>query len=156
MQAPLKASPLSILHHALVSIRVNASTSGEPKGSHYIRTRREIMPHPDVKRNWLVDLIVEFGTPENREEAPYSGEIVVRGWFVIAEKYPEEKHKELIEVTAASILYGTCREALANFTARSLHGILSIPSVTFDPISDESKIAPKEPIKPAARMSKKV
>jgi hypothetical protein len=37
----------------------------------------------------------------------------------------------LIRVTATSILYGACREMIANFTARSLHGILSLPSISF-------------------------
>lgn len=36
-----------------------------------------------------------------------------------------------IRVNATSILYGACREMIANFTARSLHGILSLPSISF-------------------------
>ena len=34
-------------------------------------------------------------------------------------------------VTTTSIQYEACREMIANFTARSLHGILSLPSISF-------------------------
>ena len=113
------------------------------------------MPHPDEERNWMVDLTVEFGSSKKGEEAPYSGKVSARGWFVIAKGFPEERHSDLIEVTAASILYGTCREALANFTARSVHGILSIPSVTFDPIPKEQKSVQEAPVKRVAKKANK-
>jgi hypothetical protein len=39
--------------------------------------------------------------------------------------------EELIRVTGASMLYGACREMLANLTARSTHGMSTLPSVSF-------------------------
>ncbi len=149
MAQPLKASPLAIEHHALVALEVTASEADNPGGNHSLRTHRKIERHPDDEHRWMVDLTVEIGTADGGEEAPYSGKITVRGWFVIAEAYPEDQRRRLIEVTAASILYGTCREALANFTARSIHGMLSIPSVAFEPITKAGKTAKKTAAKRA-------
>lgn len=151
MQTPLKASPLGIEFHALTSIHVDVSRSGEPNWNHHIRTRRQVTPQTSDGLRWVAELTVDFGTSENSEEAAYSGSVAAMGHFLIAEQYPEEKRKALIEVTAASILYGTCREALANFTARSIHGILSLPSVAFEPFHTE----PGSTTKAAASSGKK-
>ena len=62
----------------------------------------------------------------------------IAGYFVVHEKYPTLKIKDLIEVTGASILYGACREMLANLTARGSHGVVSLPSVSFVPPRKES------------------
>jgi len=58
----------------------------------------------------------------------------VTGHFAVNEKYPQQKIQDLIEVTGSSILYGACREMLANLTARASHGVVSLPSVSFMPV----------------------
>ncbi len=83
-------------------------------------------------------LAVRFGGEKEGVESIYSGEIHVIGYFKVHEKYPEAKTKKLIEVTAASILYGACREMLANLTARGPHGMVSLPSLSFIPLPLES------------------
>lgn len=135
MQTPLKASPLSIDHHIFLAIQVEASELEKPQGVQSLKTRRKLEPHPEDPRQWMVDLAVEIGTPQGGEPAPYSGKVEARGWFTVAEAFPLERIPALIEVTACSILYGSCREMLANFTARSAHGIVSIPSISFEPIN---------------------
>ena len=65
------------------------------------------------------------------DEDPDYGTITILGEFRIHETFDETNHEALIRVTATSILYGACREMIANFTARSLHGILSLPSISF-------------------------
>lgn len=135
MQSQLKASPLIIEHHVFRSIQVDAAEVDTPQGPHSLRTRRRIERNHEDPRRWMMILTVEFDAAKEGEATPYTGMISVQGWFTIAEGYPEEKQSVLIEVTAASILYGACREMLASYTARSVHGILSIPSVSFEPIT---------------------
>ena len=65
------------------------------------------------------------------DEDPDCGTITILGEFWIHETFEETIREALIHVTATSILYGACREMIANFTARSLHGILSLPSISF-------------------------
>lgn len=134
MQNQLKVSPLTIEHHAFSSIQIDASDGDNPRDPHSLRTRRRIERNPEDPRRWMVILTVEFNAAKEGDTSPYTGKITVQGWFSVAEGYPEEKQSILIEVTAASILYGACREMVASFTARSNHGIMSLPSVSFEPI----------------------
>jgi preprotein translocase subunit SecB len=149
MQTPLKSSPLRIEHHALLSIHIEASPLDAPKEGISLRTRRSFTKLSDDGLKWLVDLTVGVGDPKGSNEQPYKGTVAMRGWFEIAHGYPEDKRKALIEVTAASILYGACREAIANLTARSVHGILSLPSVTFEPVRPSEDTPSKEKAKGA-------
>ncbi len=154
MQTQLKASPLSIERHVFPTLHVEASELENPQGPQTLRTRRRIERNHEDPRRWMVFLTVEFGSAHEDQPTPYSGKISVQGWFLIAEGYPEEKQAALIQVTAVSILYGACREMLASFTARSVHGILSIPSVSFEPVTGpevKDATAKKKPAKKAAK-----
>ena len=73
------------------------------------------------------------------------------GPFIVADQYPAEKVSDLIKITGASILYGACREMLANLTARGPHGMVSLPSVSF--MSPSGK---NEPTKAATSRAKTV
>jgi len=153
MQSQLKASPLAIEYHEFRSIHVEASNQITPKGLLSLRTVRNVERHHEDLRRWMVDLTVDFYNSDEANPAPYSGSINARGWFTVVDGYPDEKQSTLIEVTAASILYGACREMLANFTARSSHGIMSIPSVSFTPmtqVTSASATKPKTPLKKRA------
>ena len=154
MQTQLKISPLTIEHHEFCSIRIDASELDSPQGQQSLRTSRHFERVSNEARRWVIRLRVEFFSMVDAEPAPYTGEIVARGCFTVSESYPTEREAALIEVTAASILYGACREMIASFTARSSHGILSLPSVSFSPMSElQSKSAPAP--KKAARKSPK-
>lgn len=61
----------------------------------------------------------------------YEGIISIEGQFQIHDTFGDKNREALIRVTATSILYGACREMIAGFTARSIHGILSLPSISF-------------------------
>jgi preprotein translocase subunit SecB len=141
-QNQLKASPLTIEHHAFSSIQIDAAEAENPNDPHSLRTRRRIEQSPENPLRWMVILTVEFNAAKEGSTPPYTGKVTVQGWFSIAEGYPEEKQAALIEVTAASILYGACREMIAGFTARSYHGIMSLPSVSFAPIQRQETQTP--------------
>lgn len=141
MQTPLKVSPLAIDHHEFRSIRIESSDRDNPTGFHSLRTKRATTRSEDSPSKWMVDLTVEISNSDEDDPAPYVGQITARGWFTVAEGYPFDKQASLIEVTAASILYGACREMIANFTARASHGPLSIPSISFAPMTTPSRPA---------------
>jgi preprotein translocase subunit SecB len=155
MQTPLKASPLMIEHHEFLSIHVDASEKESPQGPIALKTSRRLELHPENPRRWKVELVVGFGSGDAIDETPYSGSISVAGWFSVSERYPVERQQALIEVTAVSILYGACREMVASFTARSRHGMLSLPSVTFPPISTDPSI-PATEVSPAVKKPRRV
>jgi preprotein translocase subunit SecB len=130
---PLKASPLSIIHHEFVQIQLEAALGEQIRDEMSIRTSRQVQMIPDEPQKWIVELAVLFGDLDEQHALPakYSGQIKVRGLFQVSEQYPTEERSKLMEITACSILYGACREMLANLTARSANGMVSLPSVTF-------------------------
>lgn len=152
MQTQLKLSPLVIEHHEFCSIRIDAADFESPQGQQSLRTTRHFEKVPNEPRRWVIVLRVEFFSMVDAEPAPYTGEIVARGCFTVNESYPAEREAALIEVTATSILYGACREMIASFTARSSHGILSLPSVSFSPMSDVQSGASMAPKKSARKL----
>ena len=62
----------------------------------------------------------------------------------MSEGYTVGAADELVNVTGASMLYGACREMLANLTARSTHGMSTLPSVSFGSTRPAAKVATRE------------
>ena len=130
---PLRLSPLRIELHEFESINISASTVAEPNGAHNLRTNRSFKQIDENGLQHKITLTVEIVAENSEDPCPYTGSVTVVGYFTIAENYPENKRKDLIEITGSSILYGACREMITNLTARSSHGILSLPSISFMP-----------------------
>lgn len=124
-------SPLTLLSHHFISFSCDASSEQDPKGSLLLNTDQTVAQHTEDPLRWKVELEIQFGPSDETSPSPYSGKIAIQGHFQIYEKFTERHHEALIRVTGASMLYGACREMLANFTARSIHGILSLPSISF-------------------------
>jgi len=129
----LRTSPLRLELHEFLAIDLSASEAVNPEGPHQLQTQREFEAHNEDPLQYKVILRVNITPEDEKEPCPYKGSIAVVGYFSIAAAYPEEKRSDLIKVTGSSMLYGACREMIANFTARSRHGILSIPSISFVP-----------------------
>jgi preprotein translocase subunit SecB len=136
-QQPLSPSPLVIERYEFVRIDLTASEKQDAHRELGVKVRRQWSVAEESNRHWCMKLIVRFGGEKEGVESIYSGEIHVIGYFRVHEKFPEEKTRKLIEVTAASILYGACREMLANLTARGPYGMVSLPSISFVPFSPE-------------------
>ena len=128
---PLNASPIRILSHHFTHISVEAAAGDNTDGGISLNTRRTSHQHSEDPRQWRVVLEINFGSKPGEPEAPYSGQLIIQGEFYVLQGYPEAKIPLLIDVTGASILFGACREMLANLTARSSHGMISLPSVSF-------------------------
>jgi preprotein translocase subunit SecB len=142
-QMQLSPSPLAIERHEFTSIQLEAAAVENPTGELKIKTRRSLAKDVENPSHWKLTLTVEFGPNNAEEPAAYAGVITIVGSFHIAQGYPDDRHQALINVTAASILYGACREMVANLTARSTHGLLSLPSISFAPAPDPIENKPE-------------
>lgn len=128
---PHDTSPLAILGHRFLAFECRATTGGQCDGAMELKTSSEIAVNPDDPLVWQVTLTVNFSPENPASPSTYDGSVVISGEFRIHETFAEKNREALIRVTATSILYGACREMIANFTARSAHGILSLPSISF-------------------------
>lgn len=128
---PLKASPLQIDRHEFLDVEMHANEGNDCHTSLPLTVNRSFAHHKDDPLQWRVELTIRFGGKEEGKDSVYSGSLRIAGYFRVSPKYPADKVTQLIEVTAASILYGACREMLANLTARGSHGVVSLPSVSF-------------------------
>lgn len=128
---PHNTSPLALINHRFVAFECRATTGPATGGALALKTHYEVCGIADDPLRWQVTLTVDFAPEDPAKPSTYEGSITITGEFQIHETFEEKNREALIRVTATSILYGACREMLANFTARSLHGILSLPSISF-------------------------
>lgn len=79
---------------------------------------------------------------ENNEgkTAPYDINVCVAGHFKVHKNVAKERIENLITVNGCSILYSAIRELVMTLTARSVNGMLTLPTVNFlDKISENPK-----------------
>lgn len=91
--------------------------------------------------------------------APYDIEVSAIGHFRISKNVPLEKRYNLISVNGCSMLYGAIREQVMNITARSVHGMLVLPTASFkDKIKEEDKqsVEGKVPVKRSKKRIPKI
>ncbi|NCC04615.1 MAG: hypothetical protein EOM37_11380 [Proteobacteria bacterium] len=77
----------------------------------------------------------------NSENNAWSIRLVTFGSFVLDDDGPEEHQKNLVFVLGQNILYGHCREFLANITARGPYDTVYLPTITFVPDGECKKDA---------------
>lgn len=128
---PHNTSPLALLNHRFISIECIATEGNTTGGSLALSTNHEIEVNAGNPLSQRVTLTVTFEPEDPSKPSTYRGSIKITGEFRIHETFEEKNREALIRVTAVSMLYGACREMIANFTARSTHGILSLPSISF-------------------------
>jgi preprotein translocase subunit SecB len=128
---PHNTSPLALLNHRFISFDCIATEGEETGGDLALVTNHEIEVNVENPLSQRVTLTVSFEPEDSSKPSTYKGSIKITGEFLIHETFEEKNREALIRVTAVSMLYGACREMIANFTARSTHGILSLPSISF-------------------------
>ncbi len=146
---PLRDSPLELLRHRIQRIRLDAHPQPAPDAVFDLAASINVARHAEKPRQWKVTLDVEFGPQNPGCPTPYSGAISFVGEFDVKPQYPEGDVRRLVEVTGVSMLYGACREAIANLTARAAHGMITLPSVSFFQSNDTQKKADHENAPPA-------
>lgn len=130
---PLNASPLWLVSHRFTEVSLKASAEEKPSGIFALETLRSLRPHSENPYKFLLVLTIRLGSNSPDKDVPYTAALTIEGEFEVAAAYPASKRDELVNITGASMLYGACREMLANLTARSSHGMSTLPSVSFAP-----------------------
>ena len=142
---PHNTSPLAILNHRFLVLECRATPGQHTGGALELKTSHEISASPEDPLHWKVVLTVEFSPKDPEIPSTYEGRVSAEGEFRIHETFEEKNREALIRVTATSILYGACREMIASFTARSIHGILSLPSISFRKTKEMVKYSESSP-----------
>ncbi|MCC5836070.1 MAG: hypothetical protein JJU20_15185 [Opitutales bacterium] len=128
---PLKPSPLQILSSEFIEISIKSCEATEDHGPGSIDVERDIhLHHGEDGEAWGIMLAIKLEAIEDQPPPPYTGHVVIRGGFRVHEDYTGDPER-LIRITAASMLYGATREMLASLTARSVNGMMTLPSVSF-------------------------
>ena len=78
----------------------------------------------------------------NSDNNAWSIRLVTFGSFVLDDDGPEDHKKNLVFVLGQNILYGHCREFLANITSRGPYETVYLPTITFVPDGECKKDAP--------------
>lgn len=143
-ERPLNPSPLELKAHHFRIVEVKARDEHDPQcscdeskiplGFHRVYGSAQ-----DDDLFWRLQLTVDFGK-DSEGFSRYHGKLMIEGYFRIAAAF--ERREDLIKVTGASMLYGACREMLANITARGPHKMLVLPSISFIEPEDPSGTKP--------------
>lgn len=125
-------SPLRLESSLLEGVHLRVCAGSPASGEVEVKVDTDYGRAETDRMKWLVRITVDFGSEEQKAETAYSGQIKFAGLFVVNDAdLVEEKHLKLVAVNCPSILYSAARETIATLTARSVHGILMLPSVSF-------------------------
>jgi len=112
-------------------VRLEAHPSPAPDAVFDLKASVNVARHTENLRRWTATLDVEFGPQDEARPTLYSGFVSFFGEFEVSPAFPDSGVQRLVEVTGVSMLYGACREAIANLSARATHGMITLPSVSF-------------------------
>lgn len=150
----MSPSPLQLERYHFREIHWESAESAKPETEASLATRLNCGRNKQNPRKWRVELAVRFGNEADATPTPYRGSVTVEAFFAVHPDYPEDKIAPLIEVTAASIVYGVIRECISNLTARGPYGMYILPSVSF--VQKPAPALPKTEEQSKARIPKRV
>ncbi|WPJ97049.1 hypothetical protein SH580_04935 [Coraliomargarita algicola] len=97
-------------------------------------------PNDDKQLTWMARLRLELLKPEESDTVClYTGAIEVFGEFEIHPDLPENERAKHIHISGGAMLYSAIREMATLLTARSIHGVIELPSI------DPRVFLPKQP-----------
>jgi len=143
--------PLRLKHYFFTKINCEADLNYKdphPKaGNKYeVKVRSNVAPRKDKDRDWMAILDIHVFSPE--KPAPYKLDLQVTGFFEVLPDYPENKVKELIRITGASLLYSGAREYVLGFTSRGPWGPVLLPTISFIETKQQEEPQSKKSRKP--------
>lgn len=89
----------------------------------------------DGRRAYRLTLVL----PPSDGRLPYSFEVVLIGFFRVADSFPAEDAQKLSDANAPAVLYGAARELISGVTGRGPSTALCLPSLTFNGIARAEK-----------------
>jgi hypothetical protein len=79
---------------------------------------------------------------EDASHIPYAIDIAAKAWFTLADTgMSADQRRSIVEVNGASMIISAIRDEIARITARSILGMLTLPTLRIIPASQRSKVA---------------
>ncbi|MGJ3244097.1 MAG: hypothetical protein ACFE0O_14225 [Opitutales bacterium] len=144
---PLKPSPLEIISQDVLGLLIDPYLDPDRQfGPGSLSVDRQVWSDQDNPGIWMINLQIHLTGTEDERPPSYAGHIKVVGRYRV---HPEYRHdpEKLIRITGASMLFGVAREMIAHVTARSINGMLTLPSVSFFEEPEKKKPSPRASLK---------
>jgi preprotein translocase subunit SecB len=78
---------------------------------------------------WIAKLKLELLHADDGTKSLYTGVLENAGEFRLHSDVPEKERQKYVAMNVGAILYGAMREWVATMTARSLHGLVELPTI---------------------------
>jgi len=143
-------SPLRLRQYFFTKIHFEAVSNyknphPDAANQYEVKVQSTVGPRKDNDRDWRVILDLHVSSLE--KSAPYQLDLQVTGFFEVLPDFPDDKVKELIRITGASILYSGAREFVLGITSRGPWGPVLLPAISF--------MKPDQPAEPKAKRTRK-
>lgn len=124
---------LQVERHYFVEIRLSAETSlteaDLKKRSLTCRPNLAWSHKPGDTTFWIAKLKLDLIHADDGTRSLYTGTLENAGEFRLHPDVPEADRQKYVAMNAGAILYGAMREWVAMMTARSLHGMIELPTI---------------------------
>jgi len=124
-------SPLQLRHSCFTRISLNANPTGTPNGQISLDPAIWFQNNPQNTNEWLLSLRVIMKSTDTQKPFIYEADVAIQGVVEVQEGFPTEKREQLAVVNGLSLLYSAAREVLLMMTARSVHGPMCLPTLSF-------------------------
>jgi preprotein translocase subunit SecB len=128
----MKNSPLQLERIFLTAVHLDAKPEANvpPAIDWRVSSDVAVASHATDPLRWKVGLTVNL-TCVDAANAPYNGSVSFTGLFAVADSYPKDKVRFIVETNGPSVLYGAAREMFANLTARGPWPAVYLPTQSF-------------------------
>jgi preprotein translocase subunit SecB len=124
-------SPLQLERHFFTKVLLEAHPDGNPDVHNQVSCHVEIGTAVDDPKLYQVSMSVRLSDPKDGKKARYTGGVDAIGLFRVADGYPPERVKLLVENGGATLLYGAVRELVINVTSRGPWPPVTLCSMVF-------------------------
>jgi preprotein translocase subunit SecB len=144
-------SPLQMKDHRFTNLRVKSLEFGSIAAKPSLKPTIWFEQVADTTNQWRLILTLLIASADPAKAFAYEAEVQLQGLVEALEDLPSEKRQQIALVNGFSILYSAAREMLLIVTARSAHGPMSLPTISF---VEMVKQATKPAEKPAEEATK--
>ena len=145
----MSQSALQLERYFFIKVQIEAMQKCAPGAQSTVQTKLEVGKNAEENR-YMVALTINLAASEG-QLPPYTGEIVVVGFFIVLDGFPKDDKDRLVGVNGASILYGAARELIINTTARGPWPPVVLPCMNFQASEPQTESAPLREVAPATQ-----
>lgn len=126
-------SALLLDRHFFSGIELKPNPDAKAEGKLRVTCNLAVNRATDDPHRYQATLKVDLQDDADSPSKPYySGSLEVVGFFRVSPAYKDDPDK-LVNISGASLLYGSIREMVCNLTARGPWGMVTLPTVNFTP-----------------------